>query len=344
MADLLQRVMSSAKLADVAKEAKVAISTASIVLSESAQLNEIALATQERIRAVARRLKYRTNAGARQIHMRRTGSVALLQSSAMDRAVLSSQLLYGISMELQKRNQSLRFVQLDDEDLMKREPRFLRQKDVDGVLVNYGVQMPRGLFNFISHYEIPSVFINSRKSMNSIWFDQLSATKLAVERFAALGHRRIAFLYFTGNYDHYGIRDVLKSFKATMARLGLEARVVDEKVPRAQRLIAAKKLLGEKIPPTAILAASPSSALPVIQVAGELGLQLPGDLSICTFGNDDDTSLISPQPSYISLPWREAGCMAVQMLLKKIEDCGKNFCSHGLECEWREGGGTVGPV
>ena len=336
--------MSSAKLADVAKEAKVAISTASIVLSESAQLNEIAKATQERIRSVARRLKYRTNAGARQIHMRRIGSVALLQSSAMDRAVLSSQLLYGISMELQTRNQSLRFVQLDDEDLMTREPRFLRQKDVDGVLVNYGVQMPRGLFNFISHYEIPSVFINSRKTTDSIWFDQMSATKTTVKRFAALGHRRIAFLYFTGNYDHYGIRDVLKGFLSTMENLGLQPRVIDEAVPRPRRLSAAKDLLGGKNAPTAILAASPSSAVPLIQAAGQLGLQVPGDLSVCTFGNEAETSLVFPQPSYIALPWREAGRAAVRMLLNKIENHGQNLASVRLGCEMSEGAGTVGPL
>lgn len=336
--------MSSAKLSDVAKEAKVAISTASIVLSESAQLGEIALATQERIRAVARRLKYRTNAGARQIHMRRTGSVALLQSSAMDRAVLSSQLLYGISMELQRVNQSLRFIQLDDEDLMKKEPRFLRQKDVDGVLVNYGVQMPRGLFDFISHYEIPSVFINSRKSANSIWFDQLSATKLAVKRFAGLGHRRIAFLYYTGSYDHYGVRDVVKGFVASMEELGLQPRILDNTVPRSGRLDAGKKLLSEKMHPTAILTASPSSAIPLVQAAGQLGLMLPGDLSVCTFGNDQETSLVFPQPSYIALPWREAGRAAVRMLLKKIENHGKDIRSERLGCELSEGGGTIGPA
>ncbi|MFV0415196.1 MAG: LacI family DNA-binding transcriptional regulator [Chthoniobacterales bacterium] len=336
--------MLRAKLVDVAREAKVAVSTASIVLSEARQLNEIAVATQERIRRVAHRLKYRANANARQIHMRGTGSVALLQSSTIDRAVLSNEFLYGISMELQERNQSLRFIQLDDEDLMQSEPGFLRQRDVDGVIVNYGVEMPQGLFDFIRHYEIPSVFVNTRnKFSDSIWFDHLRATKRAVQRLADLGHRRIAYLFYTGKYNHYSFKDTLKGYMTAITKLGLKPMVVDSLVQRPERLLAAKRLLEGKRAPTAILAASVSSANPLIQAAGQLGLRIPGDLSICTFGNQEDTSLIIPQPSYISLPWRKAGRIVVQMLLDKIEKKPSRHRSR-LECEWQDGGDTIGPL
>jgi len=336
--------MSSIKLTDVAKEAGVAISTASIVLSESGQLNEIAKATQERIREVARRLKYRPNAGARLIQMRRSGAIALLQSAAMDRAMMSDQLLYGISSELQKRNQTLRFVQLDDDSLMESEPRFLRQKDVDGILVNYSVNMPRRLFDFISHYEIPSIFINVRKPKDAVWFDYRSAVSESIKRQAALGHRRILFLNFTGDYDHYSIRDALKGYTETIESLGLKPRIEDKKVPRSDRLQVALDMLRATDAPGAILTLSSSSAIPIIQAAGMLGIRIPGQLSICTFGSDQETSVITPQPAYISLPWQTAGRTAVQMLLSKIEETASKQISGRLKCEWHDASTTVGPI
>jgi|GEM_PF-1991488 len=336
--------MSRPTLADVAREASVAVSTASIVLSESAQIDEIARKTQERIREAARRLKYRPNAGARLIQTRRPWAVALIQSAVMERASLSNKLLYGISMELQRHNLALSFMQLDDASLMEREPRFLRQREVDGVLVNYNVDMPKRLADFISHYEVPVVFLNTRGARNAVYFDQRAAVRQKVEALASMGHRRILLLNFTGSYGHYSVHDSIKGYLETMKKLDLKAWVEETQVPRPERLKASRKLLSTKGAPTAIVTLASSSALPVIQAAGLLGIDIPGELSICTFGSHEETSLIAPQPGYFSLPWEKAGRIAVQMLLSRIDDSFARPPSGCVPCEWNEGCGTLGPI
>lgn len=335
--------MRSATLADVAKEASVAVSTASIVLSESKQLHEIPEATRERVQAAAHKLKYQVYAGARQLKRGRSGTIALLQSSEPDRSSLHLDFLYGIGAELQQRDLAMNFVRIGDKSL--RDPRFLRQKEVDGVLVNYNVNMPRRLIDLIRHYEIPAVFLNTRKVKGAVYFDQHQATAQAVERLAALGHRRILFLNFTGPGEHhYSFTDPLKGYLDATARLGLKPWVEENHVPRSERLRACRELLAGKRAPTAIFALRESSAIPVVQAAGTLGIGIPERLSLCTTGYPETLSLVNPQPSHIFLPWKEAARIAVQMLLNKIEKKTDKTLSGRVECEWNEGAGTIGPV
>lgn len=343
---LLNNRMRSPTLADVAKEASVAVSTASIVLSESGQFHEIPEVTRERILTAARKLKYQVYAGARQLKRGRTGTIALLLSAEQDRSSLNVELLYAISAELQQRDLGLSFVRMDDESLMGRDPRFLRQKEVDGVLVNYNINISRRLIDLIHHYEIPAVFINTREVRGAVYFDQHRAAVQVVERLAAQGHRRILFLNFSGNSanNHYSVSDSVKGYRAAMTRLGLKPWVEDTAVPRAERLRACRELLSGKRRPTAVFALWESSAVPVIQAAEALGIGIPGQLSLCTTGYPETLSLVNPQPAHIFLPWKEASRVAVQMLLNKIERKTDKALAGRVKCGWHEGAGTIGPV
>lgn len=343
---MLNNRMRSPTLADVAREAAVAVSTASIVLSESGQYHEIPEATRMRIQAAARKLKYQVYAGARQLKRGRSGTVALLLSAEQGRSSLNVELLYAIGAELQQRDLGLNFVRMDDESLMGRDPRFLRQKEVDGVLVNYNINISPRLIDLIHHYEIPAVFINTREVRGAVYFDQHRATVQVVERLAAQGHRRILFLNFSGNSanNHYSVSDSVKGYREAMTCLGLKSWVEDTPVPRAERLRACRELLAGKQAPTAIFALWESSAVPVIQAAETLGIGIPGRLSLCTTGYPETLSLVNPQPTHIFLPWKEAARIAVKMLLNKIEKRADKTLTGRVECGWNEGAGTIGPA
>jgi len=334
--------MPNPTLADVAREAGVAISTASIVLNEGRQLHQIAPETRERIRKAAHQVKYRPNAVAQLTKLKRTGAVALLQSAETGHSSLNVELLYGISEELQKRDIALSFMRMDDKALIEQEPRFLRRREVDGILINYNVNLPQRLIDFIRHYEIPAVFLNTRTVKNAVYFDHEEAARQAVERLAAAGHRRITLLHFTGAHNHYSVDDSVNGYLKAMNRLGLEPRIADQSVPRHERLKASLELLSGRKAPTAILALALSSIVPVIQAAGILGLSIPERLSVCSFGEEGIGSMLNPQPGCIFLPWREAGRVGVRMLLRQIEGEASRPVSGRVKCGWNEGAGTIG--
>lgn len=340
-----------ATLKDVGREAGVGVSTASVVLSGGRHLDQIPEATQARIRDAAVKLKYRPNAGGRQLRHRRTGTIALFLSAEADRSALSTDLLYAINDELLKHDYALNFVRLDDASLSNPDftPRFLRQNEVDGVLVNYNAAMPQRFIDLIHHYEIRAIFLNIKRQTDAVYFDHYKATRQVVDRMVAVGHRRIYLVHWTGSFAHYSVEDSLVAYRDATQAHGLEPVVFDKRVPRSERMNAGMELLESRVAgltaPTAIVTLYASSAIPLIQATERLGLRIPRDLSLVTAGGSNLTSLLTPEPSHVFLPWALAGRTGVRMLMNLIEGRAKENLSGCLECEFHEAGGTIqGPV
>src|SRR5438046_10762823 len=70
----------AATLADIAKESRTSISTASRVLAGGAMARRISAATRERVHEAATKLGYRPNLLARSLRTRKSNTVALLVS------------------------------------------------------------------------------------------------------------------------------------------------------------------------------------------------------------------------------------------------------------------------
>lgn len=326
------------------------VSTASIVLSRGPQLHQIPMETQDRIRKVALKLKYQTYAGGRQLRRRRTETIALFQSAEPHHSSLAPDLLYAINDELNRNDYVLNFVRMDDAALKESDylPRFLRQKEVDGVLVNYNINMPQHLVDMIHHYEIPTIFLNIKQPENAVYFDHFSPVYQQVKELAQKGHRGIYVLNYSGSFDHYSLHDSLAGYRKAMEELGLEPVILDDIIPHSGRMQASHDLLSSKIlgilAPTAVITMALSTAAPLIQAAQQLDLDIPDQLSVITMDGTRFPCMLTPSPSHIYLPWRQAGEQGVQLLLDLIKGSKTELPSRRIECEWREAGGTVGNV
>ena len=114
--------------------------------------------------------------------------------------------------------------------------------------------------------------------------DNRGGIERGVRHFAALGHRRIAFLGSTT--ASVPMRERLEGFRISLARLCLPAddrlvRLTDYAVLPAQA--AMRELLSER--PTAVVAVDDYRAYGAYLAAREAGLSVPRDLSIAGFGN-----------------------------------------------------------
>ncbi len=336
-----------ATLKDVAKDAGVGVSTASIVLSGGRQLEQIPEVTRQRIRDAAMKLKYRPNAGGRQLRHNKTGTIALFLSAEANRSSLSVDLLYSVNDELLKYDYSLNFVRLDDSSLKNPEytPRFLRQNEVDGVIVNYNVDMPQRFVDMIHYYEIPAIFMNVKRQGRSIYFNHYDASYRAIEKMIGLGHKSIYFINYTGIFHHYSVNDTIAGYVDAMKAHSLTPVMCNDRIERQERVKDGIKVLKSGMnghnAPTAIMAMNISTVIPLVQAAGAIGMKVPEELSVCTTDSSNLPTAITPAISHIYLPWREAGTRGVQMLLKMIEGRDDKEISGCIECEWREAGNTV---
>jgi LacI family transcriptional regulator len=67
--------------------------------------------------------------------------------------------------------------------------------------------------------------------------------------------------------------------------------------------------------PTAVFAANDLSAIAIIQTAAELGLEVPGDLSVIGFDDIPEASQMNPALTTIRQPMKRIGATAATMLI-----------------------------
>jgi DNA-binding LacI/PurR family transcriptional regulator len=93
--------------------------------------------------------------------------------------------------------------------------------------------------------------------------------------------------------------------------------------------------------PTAIVAYSDTVAIPLLQVAAELGLKLPRDLSVVMIG-DGPSRLIGRPVTTVCTNMTLVGQEAVRMLLQKIASPLQSLPSRAIK-PWFFDGNTSGP-
>ncbi|GAA3210807.1 LacI family DNA-binding transcriptional regulator [Nonomuraea helvata] len=149
----------------------------------------------------------------------------------------------------------------------------------------------------------------------SVTADNLAGGTTVVEHLLALGHRRIAFIAGRSNLEAAWLRE--EGYRRALASAG---------VPVDPTLIArgdfnpesavplARALMDREDRPTAIFAASDGMALKALEVAKELGLSVPGDLSLAGFDNIPESALCDPGLTTVDQSMYRLGFEAARML------------------------------
>jgi LacI family transcriptional regulator len=138
-----------------------------------------------------------------------------------------------------------------------------------------------------------------------------------MEYLLSLGHRRIG--YISGRAELESASRRLKGYTDALEKAGLP--IEDELIASGDYttdtgVSSAKKLLSLNTPPSAIFASNDQMAMGVFQVAEEMGLRIPDDLSVIGFDN-------IPESKYMGLTTidqfiSEMGYVATQMLIRLI--------------------------
>jgi LacI family transcriptional regulator len=83
----------------------------------------------------------------------------------------------------------------------------------------------------------------------------------------------------------------------------------------AETTDAARELLSRSDRPTAVFAANDLSAIRVLEIARELGLRVPQDLSVVGFDNVPEAANAVPALTTVAQPLHQMGAEAVRLLL-----------------------------
>jgi LacI family transcriptional regulator len=298
----------------VAAEAGVSVSTVSKVINGR---YGVASETSEHVNEVINRLGYEASLVARSLRNARTNVLGVL---VMDFEPFSTEVLKGAADAIRGTGYELVAYSAGGrvDDHIGWERRYLSR--VMGTLVD-GAVLVTPTVTDVRHTG-PVVAVDphtGRSSLPTVTSDNLQGGRLAVDHLLELGHRRIGMV--TGRPDLSSAELREQGYRDAHAAAGI---TVDESLLRLgaydpeQAREASRALLQLPDPPTAIFASNDISALATLEVAAELGIDVPGQLSVVGFDNIPESALAEPSLTTVQQPMRQLGHDAIAMLVALI--------------------------
>jgi LacI family transcriptional regulator len=309
---------------DIAERVGVSVSTISLVLNgrDQGRVNgEVAA----RIRAVAEELGYVPNHLARSLKTRQTHTIGLV-SDRVATVPFAGHMLAGAQRTAWEEGYLLLLIDTSgNEDLQGPAIRSLLQRNVEAMI--FAATYHRKVEIPPIPSSVPVVVLDGRPSdpqstADFVVPDEAGGARGAVAHLIAAGHRRIGFCTVPGEYPvaaalrQQGYEDALRAAGITPDPSLVVA--ADDAGTRAARE-PARRLLARPDRPTAVFCFGDQIAMGFYQVAQELGLAIPADLSIVGFDNQQFVAdSISPGLTTVQLPHAEMGAWAARRALSRI--------------------------
>lgn len=152
-----------------------------------------------------------------------------------------------------------------------------------------------------------------------IGFDQVYATRMAVEYLIELGHRHIAVVppaldLINGEWRY-------QTWKATLLSYGLEpGPMCEAKYSFRSGYEAMSQIIATHISFSAVLVGSDTMALGAMRALREHGLRIPDDVSVISFDNAELAAFTEPPLTTIDFDFSQQDAMAVKYLIEILND------------------------
>jgi LacI family transcriptional regulator len=291
---------SKVTIKEVAKDAGVSVGTVSRVLAKTAEVKQ---PLRERVNRSIIKLKYKPNLAARALRANHVNVIGLMVPDITN--PFFAQVANLLESEASKRGYAL----------------ILASSHGD---VNHEVQQlsalldhsPKGIIliptsdaikiNFPKNVRI-SIMDRPLPEMNAITLDQRNSSALAADHLVELGHRKIA--YIAGPHDIQTSIEREAGFFNRIAELQSQNDHIELKIFRGQFDYASGEAITRKIlslerpeRPTAIAAASDQQAIGAIRAATDMGVSVPGEVSVIGFDDIVLADLLVPRLTTIRQP------------------------------------------
>lgn len=307
---------------DVAADAEVSISTVSLVMNDKGGVSS---ATRRRVLRAAERLGYVPTLAARRLVLQRTGNIGfVVREDHFTRSEpFYTRVFLGTEFEARLHSFYVLLTTIPTRySSGDHIPRFLRERNVDGVLV--AGKVDREFVHEAQELGVPVVLIDyEMDSCPAVVIDNQSGARAAVEHLVARGHERIAFL--GAEMDHPGLYSRLEGYRLALATAHISARpewilTADGATPTFKTgADLAERLLALEPRPTAVFCVNDAMALGVIEKTRQLGVRVPDDLAVAGFDDVPAAANVLPTLTTVRVFKEQLGELALRTLVDLIE-------------------------
>lgn len=298
----------------MAREAGVSRAAASYVMNGRGGVSE---ETRARVLDAARRIGYQASRPARQMATGRAGAIGVALSPTRREGETPNyyvaELLAGVEEEARRAGYQVQVAMWTGEPLD-----MVREGSVEGLLFLGGAFPPDEL----GALALPWVLVGTsfpQLACDAVLADNRRGTYLATSHLLDAGCRRLALINGpssapTSDSKWLGFRDALRE-----RNLPVDSFPVAEAdfSPESGHDTAYPLLAGAE-PPDGVAAGDDVIAIGVLHAAGELGIQVPGQLTVVGFGDSPTASLLRPALSSVRVFQRQMGSLGVRRLLSRL--------------------------
>jgi len=308
-------------IVDVAKVAKVSVSTASLAIRDN--VGPVATNTREHIRTVAKQLGYRPNLRARAL---RSGMNHVIAIGVPDRVKkiyhdpYFPELIEGAVNATDPHGFSLTFPMIHI-DAVGDENGPLSKQRIDGLAV-LAPALDDPVMERLASLSLPLVLIGRRYDYPEIpWVDtdNCQATKKMIKMMLERGLRKIAFIHSMSNYQ-YSL-DRIKGYHDALKESGIEPRqedIYEVETAVSGGFRAIKKILRQKELPHGIFCCHSTIAEGAFWALKQANIEIPQEIAFATFDDPSFASYCIPTITSVVQPVESIGRLAVKLLLDQI--------------------------
>ncbi|SDG44184.1 LacI family transcriptional regulator [Lentzea fradiae] len=294
---------------DVARRAHVSVATVSRALTSP---DLVRPETRTRVLAAATELGYQPNRAARGLITGRTGNIGIVVPD------LGNPFFTGVLKAVQARaaqaDHSVFVADSDEDPVAEAKLVHAMAKQVDGVVL-----CAPGLEDSRLHEVAAAtslVLLNRRlPGVPAALMDSAGGMGAVVDHLAGLGHRRIAYL--NGPRTSWSNQERRRGLLTAVARHGVDLTDLGPFAPRYEGGLQAADL-AVAADTTAIIAYNDIMALGVLARLRDLGVSVPGDVSVTGFDDLTYAALCCPPLTTVAMPVARAGRTAVDLLLDRL--------------------------
>lgn len=308
---------NSITIEDVAREAQVSVATVSRVLNGNSRVSET---TAKRVSEVIDRLGYVPNPSARNLRKGESKVVLIMVSNFTN--PYYSHILSGICDAAQFWGYSA-FINSDkDANQEKVFTSMMEGKRADGTIFLSCSCEDSWLNKYAERFPmVQCAEAADGVAVPYVSIDNYGAMCDLVRHVRQLGHEKVAYVNIENSFLSTRLRK--KGYCESMSAGGFGRAFREEYIIGTEDynyesgLSAAEKLLSLPDRPTAILCGSDMLALGVVSKAKEMGISVPGELSVTGFDDLEYAKMFHPYITTIAQPCYELGWTS----MKKLKEC-----------------------
>lgn len=289
--------------------------TVSVVLNDVPGRN-IPQATRDRIKAAAKELNYQPSLLARSLRNRRTLTIGILVPELGDG--YHTQVMSGIGDHLIEAGYFY--------FTAHHRHRKNLVEEYGQMLINRGAEALITIDTALEHpYSIPVVAVAGHRpigGVTNVLLDHRFAAELTLSHLYSLGHREIAFMRgqpFSSDSDErwqhlvQAAREIkIKVDQDLTLQLDRDTTSPELGYPAIQRLLSTGKYF------SALVCFNDISAIGAIRALQDLGMNVPGDVSVIGFDDIRSASFHNPRLTTIRQPLINMGRIAAQCVLNRL--------------------------